>query len=163
MAEILINPSQDNTGSIVEIYYIDYLDVTSIPDADSYLVAGNIVLNAGKAWTRIQVSLESPGFEVNENKSHAGSGMNISLTAFHPGHSATLDKTFNGMRYRRYLVVAPDHEGKKRLFGTLKNPIRFTYNFATGTKTSARKGYDLKFYHTSKESPLFYNGALATS
>ncbi len=146
----------DNTGGIAKSWFVPVEDVVSIPEAIEYTVAEPVVMDAEKNWYTIESAADTQGYDEKELKGKEGSGISIMYRAFIPGHNPTLTSIFNGMRHRRFLLIVKDQEDQKRLLGSLKNPMRFKYEFQTGNKTSASKGYEITFYQTAKASPFFY-------
>jgi hypothetical protein len=162
MSNLLKEDSQDNLGSLVEINFIDVKDIDIIPDPIGINLYDPVVLKTDKTWSLIQVSQETPGFDEESNYSQSGTGLNISVKGFIPGHNDVLESRLQSMLRKKFVLVVSDFEGRKRIIGTLKNPLRFKWSFSTGNRTNSRKGYDIQFFHTAAKSPLFYQSALAS-
>ncbi len=154
--------NEDNTGSLAKLHMIPVEDVVSIPDPEDYVVVDPVVLDIDCMWYTMQFTQDTPGFEESENKSKSGSFFNINLDGFIPGHNPVLTSILCEMRHRKWIIIATDHDGQKRLIGSLKNPVRFKWKFNTGNKTSGRKGYDFTFYNQAKNPPYFYESPYIT-
>jgi hypothetical protein len=155
MQNLTVN-NGDNTGSLTTIHFVPVEDVLSIPAPVDYTVSDPVVMAVDKNWYTAEVTQDTPGFSEKEFKGKEGSGLNVLVEAFIPGHNPTITSILNGMRYRRFLLIVKDQEGQKRLLGSLKNPMRFKWEFDTGNKAASLKGYKITFYQTAKVSPYFY-------
>lgn len=159
MPSLIKQESQDNIGSLVDIIFIDVKDVENIPEALGINISSPVLLKEGKSWSKIEVTQETPGLEDKPNTSKGGIGRSINVQGFLAGHNDVLTSRLEKMKHKRFICIVIDFEGNKRLLGSLKNPMRFDWEFATGTKTNGRKGYELRFYQTAERSPYFYQSA----
>ena len=60
-----------------------------------------------------------------------------------------------------FVVLYKDANFSYKLFGTLENPVRFSYSYDTSARHAGRNGYSCEFRYEGPDNIFFYEGAIA--
>jgi hypothetical protein len=177
MNDLLFTQGQDNlAGLIGELYLVPAEDVTTIPAltaANSGVTAGDIVLAAGKKFSRVYFTDETGKVEVKPVGERDGKGFETLITARYPKLGTALYDFLRQVRNTPVVIIFKmANDGKKYLMGISQFDIASTAlskdipaYFETGDATSGEKRPDqngalLGWKFTSNHGPIEYGGAI---
>jgi len=177
MNDLLFTQGQDNLAGIIgEIDIVPVADVDTIPAltaATSLVTAGDIVLDAGKAWKRLYFTDETGKVEIKSVGERDGKGVECILSVRYPKLStALLDWIRNVQNTPCLVAFKMANSGKRYVLGltqfdvaataiTADIPVYFeTGEASTGEKRADQNGALLTWKFTSHHGPVEYNGAM---
>ena len=175
MNDLLFTQGQDNLAGIIgEIYLVPVEDVDTIPAltaASSLVTAGNIVLDAGKAWSRLYFTDETGKLDLKVVGERDGKGIEAMLSVRYPKLSTALFNWVRSIQNTPCLVAYKmANSGKWYIMGltqfdvtntelTADIPVYFdNAEISTGEKRPDQNGALLSWKFTSIHGPVEYNG-----
>ena len=177
MNDLLFTQGQDNlAGLIGELYVAPAEDVTTIPAltaAASLVTAGDIVLAAGKKFSRVYFTDETGKVEIKNVGERDGKGRETMLTVRHPALGIELENFIRQAQNTPVILIYKlARNGKKYVMGISQFDITSTAlskdipaYFETGDTASGEKRPDqngalLGWKFTSNHGPIEYGGAI---
>ena len=150
----------DNLGGIITFQVFRASEIQSIGDPIDGTIYGDIVMQAGKTCYIWECTMESGRFASSTILSREGTAKqnrkNFIIPKDRPGIKAMLDQA----ELDEFVVLYTDSNGQKILFGTPSAPIRFQFNYDTGTTFAALNSYNCSFYFDGPDNRYFYNGTI---
>ena len=143
----------DNLGGIIKLWYIPVEDVSSIsrPIHDF----GGITLAANKQWLEFYFSPQSAKYDVKFKTGPKGSYFECMITGIYPKQNAANNYLINQLRDAAFVCKVLDANGVYRIVGTPDFPLKFTFDFDSGSKTADRNSIGFLFSGKSKYAPIF--------
>jgi hypothetical protein len=177
MNDLLHTQGQDNMAGIIgEIAIVPVEDVDTIPAltaAASLVTAGNIVLDAGKAWKRIYFTDETGKVEMKTVGERDGKALECMLSVRYPKLTTALLDWIRSVQNTPCLVsFKMANSGKRYVLGLTQFDIASTTLTAdipvyfengevnTGEKRADQNGALLTWKFTSHHGPVEYNGTM---
>lgn len=149
-----------NLGGIVKLSVARKDDVEYIPDDINSVIIGDIVFKAGKGFVIWDVTLETPRIEINSRTTREGSSKTNRLSFSVPKDRSDIREMFSIAEDDEFIVLQQDGNGTRRLLGTLSNPVRFEYNYVSGSLHSDKNAYNAQFYYQGPDNSFFYLGTI---
>jgi len=143
----IILTSKPKLGSVLEIKFIDVLDVVSLPqpDIDNNIDLDAIVLVDGKSWNLIE-PLPRTGLMVLENKDgEQGSYELPKVSCSINDTSMQILNNFHDLADGRYILVVKDGSGDKYLIGDLEQWLSLNYSLTTNKSRAQTAAIDVEF------------------
>lgn len=157
MKDIISLNENDNMGGLETIEFALVADVASIPDSVEAQVPTGIVMNTGKRFFRAPITLETGNFTETANDSEHGTSYTKSVSGFCPCDCNDNADTFEQMENARFIITAKDSNGKKRIVGTIAEPMQFKIDRSTQQTTGDTPGVTITFYGNGLRQSPFYN------
>lgn len=163
---------RSNLGGLRPIGYYGYVsEAVTIPEVPTdpatldaaSVIAGNIVMAAGKYMTPMYGTLEKLNLKGEQQGERDGLSNKVTLNWFIPGHQA---QNLGAARYfpkRRMFFVVTDHEGNNRLVGNQYFPAEVKTTDDTGTAVGDLKGVTYEIGTYSDGPAPIYTGEIPTS
>lgn len=95
-------------------------------------------------------------FNQEEGETDQGVLHEQNLQGFVPLEGAEIVALFAEMVQMRFVCVAKDFNGIKKLLGSVLNPLVFSYKYSSGNDRKDAKGYKFSFARTTEESAPIY-------
>lgn len=143
----LILTSQPKVGSIIEIKFIDVLDVVSIPDPDidNNIDLDAIILVSDTSWNLIEALPRTGSLDLENIETEQGSYERPKVSCSINDTSMQMLNNLSDLVLGRYLLIVKDGSGDKYLVGNLEQWMSLTYKLST-TKTRAQtQVFDIDF------------------
>lgn len=152
-----------NLPGNVQVQFVPVAGVSSVPDHSSGVISDDIGLMPGYSWMSGEFFLGSSSYGGDKRRAAQGDFCDLSVGGFYPRITPASTWNFNEMQDQGYLVLARDHNGFRRLLGSLNSPAYFDFSEATQTLGSAtRNGYNISFSAKSKKPAFFYQATADT-
>lgn len=146
----------ENISGLAYLDFAPVADVVSIDRPWQQEISSAINFAPTKSFYRLAFSMESGKFSAPEEKSSSGSIHKAEVIGFTPKMQRATSDLFSEMRENLFVVVATDHNGNKRLVGTLKEPMRFSFAESTEAAYGVRQGYAWAFRRDLMDPPPYY-------
>jgi hypothetical protein len=143
----LILTSQPKVGSIIEIKFIDVLDVVSIPDPDedNNIDLNAIVLVSGTDWNLIEPIPRTGLLELDNVETEQGWFEKPKVTCSINDTSMQMLNNLHDLAVGRYLLIVKDGSGDSYLIGDTEQWLSFNYKFATNKSRAQTQVIDIDF------------------
>lgn len=156
MQDITPLNENDNIGGLETIEFAIVTDVSSIPEAAGMQIPTGIIMNAGKRFYKAPITLESAVFAETGSDSEHGTSYDKSVTGFCPCDCNENAALFDEMENARFIVKAKDNNGRKRIVGTIAEPLQFKIDRSTQQSTAETPGVTISFFGKGlKQSPFY--------
>jgi hypothetical protein len=160
MTDLLFDGANNIAGNFL-IRFVPVAGVSSLPlPAPFGPTAG--VLPAGPTflpnfrWFTAYGTDQTKDVIEDESDTDSGPLWDVSIEFYLPGDSAARRLNLAEMARHRFLVAVEDNMGVKRLFGTLTEPLRFSYKFQVPKQIGDRRGAFITFRGTlTRVAPTF--------
>ena len=150
--------SGDNIAGVLTFWFVPLADVLS-------QAGGDVTLAAGKEWytggaTRFRLNTT----EKTEDTPH-GPVTEVELVGFIPRRSSPLDAVLEQMVGRtRYLVIYQDYNGYRKLLGSIKQGLRFSWKHLSGQRPGEDSGVEFGFHaEMAGQGTYAHTAAIAAS
>ena len=177
MNDLLFTQGSDNLAGVVgELNIVPVVDVDTIAPltaASSLVTAGNIVLDAAKAWKRLYFTDETGKVEIKSVGERDGKGVETVITVRYPKLTTALFDWIRSVQNTPVLLAFKmANSGKRYVIGltqfdissttlTADIPVYFdTAEVSTGEKRADQNGALLTWKFTSHHGPIEYNGTM---
>lgn len=152
-----INPLNegDNIGGIETIEFALVTDVLSIPDAAGMQLPTGVVMNTGKRFYKAPITLESANFTETGSDSEHGTSYTKAISGFCPCDCNENAGLFDEMENARFILRVKDNNGRKRIIGTIAEPLQFAIDRSTQQTTGETPGVSIKFFGNGVKQSSF--------
>ncbi len=149
----------DNLGGLNNIEFALVDDIASIPDANGMLIATGIVMKAGagKRFYCAPLTLESKGFTETGNDSSNGTSYSKQVAGFCPADVSENAGLFEQMENARFVLIVKDSNDRKRVVGTIEEPLQFKIDRNTQTNIDGNAGVNITWFGDGKGQSPFYD------
>jgi hypothetical protein len=152
----------DNLAGLVQLQVIRKSDLTLIPAPVLGIVYGALTYAPGGGFVTWDCKLETPRITTEEQGSNQGSSKRNVLRLTIPKDRSNLRYLFSLMMNDEFIIIFTEN-GKKKIFGQLHAPVRFTWNHDSGASFDQLNSYECQFYYTGPDNVFFYEGAISTA
>ena len=154
----IYKPEGDNTGGYKQLLFRPKRDIQDIPMPDEhYNIVDDITFAGGvTGFFEMYLTLYSTNVTIEQSQTPQGPIVDVKITGIVPGDSNINQGMFNYMMYERFILVGKDNEKVQRIFGTLENGMRFTWDYDTEEQPDGRRGYRISFTGQFAFAPYFY-------
>lgn len=150
-----------NLPGIVEVDFCPVEGVADIPSAYSGSVTGSITLNAGYNWLKGEFVQRTSNYGGNMSRGAQGEYNTLEVQGFYPKITPSATFNFAEMQSCRYVVLAKDHNGYRRIIGSLESPAFFSFTEGSQNLGSGNQaGYNIQFNAKSALPAYFYQAEL---
>lgn len=148
----------DNLAGLVQIQLVRKADVIAIPAPVNGVIYGDITLAPGAAFVSWQCKLETPRITTEDQTGREGSSKRNTLRLTIPKDRSDLRHMFSLMANDEFIVMFSEN-AKRKLFGQLHAPVRFSWNHDSGAALDSLNAYECQFYYTGPDNIFFYDAA----
>jgi hypothetical protein len=143
----LILTSQPKVGSIINIKFIDVLDVVSMPEPfeDNNIVLDAIVLVSGKSWNLIEPLPRTGSLEIDNIETEQGWYERPKVAFSINDTSMQMLNNLHELAQGRYLLIVKDGSGDEYLLGDLEQWMSFNYKLNTNKSRAQTQVIDIDF------------------
>ena len=135
--------------------------VNDIPEAITGSVSGNITLAAGYSWLTGEFLIRTSNYGGSMQRGSQGEFNALEVQGFYPKLTATATYNFSEMQGHQFIVLAKDHNGSRRIIGSLESPAFFDFSETSQNLGSGNQaGYNIRFSAKSKLPAFFYQAEL---
>jgi len=151
-----------NPGGIVELYLIRRSDVETFAtlSSDGVTLTGNIVPKTGKGFAKWALELDKAELTHKSVGDSGSQSVEQELEVYISRGIATVDAVLQSCLNGKFIVVAVDALGQKRVGGNLLRPMTLTHEYKGGKKTTDANGTTIKFTGGTGSIPAYYSGTL---
>lgn len=147
----------DNLGGLNHIRFVPARLVNSISPVYNGAIHLAVELKANAAWYELPYSIETLGFKDEQQESEHGAYYTKQITAIVPQHNDEKNNFLSVMDNERFIVDCLDNNGKRRLVGTIAEPMQLKKMADTKNNVAGRNEYQLTFTGTGTQlSPFYY-------
>jgi hypothetical protein len=151
-----------NPGGIVDLYLIRRSDVDTFPPlaADGVTLTGNIVPKTGKGFARWALEMDKAELTHKSVGDPGSQSVEQELEIYISRGLASIDAVMQSCINGKFIVVAVDGLGQKRVGGNLLRPMSFSHDYKGGKKGADTNGTTVKFNGGTGRIPAYYTGTL---
>lgn len=153
MREIQRYNTLDNIGGIVKLWYlpVEFIQSMTRP-IHAY---GGITLIAGKSWFPFYFSPQSGFYKHKFTSTDKGSYYKCTIEGIFPHKDPDNDYDFLQNNNLGFVCKVLDANGYYHIVGTRDFPLRFTYDFKTGSSPGDRNSVSFSFSGDQLRAPFF--------
>lgn len=148
-----------NIGGVAYFWFAPIEKVQSIPDVNSTLkaISAPVTWKDGGTFLSGYSTIEKQSLSIRSSFGSNGRSFDVELSGFWPGHDESMSELLDLMNGQQFIVLAEDNEAKRRLLGTLDEPMIFSFGeWGAGTANSGGRGYKFSFSRKMSYNPPFY-------
>jgi hypothetical protein len=147
---------EENVSGLLKVQaaYTSALTAMNRPFQQNIATAPSFI--AGERFYDIAHSQQSAGYSCVSEKTAAGTLWKTQVVLFVPKLSVITSALVHEMRNQKFIVIANDTNGFRRIIGTKQTGLNFSCEENTQTIFGARGGYSFTFYATLADEPPFY-------
>lgn len=149
----------DNLAGLVQLQVIRKADVLAMPAPVLGIIYGALTLAPGSGFVTWQCKLETPRISTEELGSREGSSKRNTLALTIPKDRSDLRHLFSKMAEDEFIVTWLEN-GKRKIFGSIHAPVRFSWNHDSGASPDQLNAYTGQFYYTGPDNIFFYEGEI---
>lgn len=153
-------PNGDNLGGILSIQVARKENIISIPAPVAGVIYGDIEFQAGFGWLTWDVTLESAQISSGDRNTREGFSSVNGLPFRIPKDVAGIKHMLNLAAEDEFIVLFTDPNGKKKIFGLLESPVKFTVSHDGGRSLPDGSFFEGKFYYEGPDNIFFYEGEI---
>jgi len=150
------SPPVDHQGGLQLFNFIEHSQMKSMPPIFDNTI--NALLNITLPWYVGSSHEDTLQLTIRQLTDNHGSPWEINLQGS-VSNSPEMYKLFLNMSTRIFIAIARDTEGVNRLLGTMREPLTFSFDYASSTP-SGQKALNFTFSGMQKTKPAIYALAL---
>lgn len=135
----------ENLGGCKTFSFAPIPYFNNIPDALSGVIYDPIDFNSGFDWLTGFASHKSLSYIESAQETENGTEYKISISGVYPKNSADIVQIMHEMVGQRFVVMITDNNGVVQIFGTLTEPLSFSFRKQSGQTPQDRAGIDFEF------------------
>ncbi len=139
------SPDFNHLGGVSEFWFVLVGDLADFPKTNSGWLTSDLNFIEGKSWLKGYTERTQAKFSEPISMTGSGPVFKPTLEGFIPGENDQLKLLFRKMTGDLFLLKVKDNTGKYRVAGTPAYPLRFTFEFSTGSNYGNIDGYRFKF------------------
>ena len=148
---------EDNLGGVYFFRFIPKTDVSSISEPINGKVCEPVALIPGARWFDFYGTEGTKSLKEDQQQSDQGDYFRIKLSGSTPKVRTDVSNTLFDMKDQEFIVDCIDNNGHRKLLGTIKEPLRFSFVSDTGNAAQNKNAYAFEFTaDLSKLSPTYY-------
>lgn len=149
---------ESNMGSIVELRVARAGDISDMNDPIDGVVYGDIDFIGDASFVLWRATSQTIGIQSSTRDSQEGNFKTSSLPFFISKDRDDIKAMLELAEDDLFVVLYKDANGKSKLFGNVNEPVRFKYDYNSGTGNGSRNGYQCQFYYEGPNNICFYDG-----
>lgn len=151
----------NNLAGLTLIEFVPIENVASIdpPKDFELLSSGDIDLTDVDDYYQMYGTIETMEAGYEQVSGEHGESYSLRVAAFIPKLTWANDYNFEQMRDQKFIVIANDQEGARRLFGSVDSPMYFSISASSGASITDRAGTNITFYGASDHVPWYVRPA----
>lgn len=149
-------------GGVDRFQFVPIDWVQDFPSISALLVSElDINLKPGREWLEGFSPMGTLSYSDIQKSTNGSSYREKDLTGIIPGDQTGTAENLFSNRYRKFLVKTVDNDGRRRLLGSIKEPMYLSFDFKTG-ELGGVKGWTYSFYGNHRmPSPYLQNPAVS--
>lgn len=152
----------DNLAGLLQLQVIRKSDLVAIPAPVNGIIYGDLTYQEGAGFVTWDCQLESPRITTEEQGGREGSSKRNTLRFTIPKDRSDLRHMFTLMMKDEFIITFLEN-GKRKIFGQLHAPVRFSWNHDSGAGFDNLNAYEGTFYYAGPDNVFFYDGSVASA
>lgn len=149
--------NSENMGGCSAFNFIPQYFAESIPLYTGNQLISQVVLKSGCSWLIGLALPQTLKFDENIESSEAGDLYKYIVSGSYAGQASEIALLFDEMKNQPFILDILDNNNKRRLLGSMSNPLIFKFYYSSKDQPGSRPEYAFSFtYSTPKQAP-FYN------
>ena len=146
----------ENMGGVQSFLFAPTKSILNIPKDINKVITSPIQFIPGSDFFKGLALRDSLSFEENKSDTLAGDIYNTVLSGMVPKLTPIYLNLFSQMVLKRYIILPTDNNGIKKLCGTIRAGMKFSFDQTTSTTPSGLNGFKFSFsLQYFKPSPFY--------